>query len=384
MNQVIGVAFQSLSDEDIENIGYVVPVNVIEHFLDDVHRHGSYSGVCGLGVKFQPMENEQLRKHFAMTEEDTGVLVLNTAQTAPASKLLQKGDVILTVDSIKIANDGTIPFREGSFKERVQLSYYFTQRFDTDVVKLSLLRHGERIEINVPLWVPQRLVPRTLLQKNYINVDTNTGTGMNGSIVGGVPSYLMVGGLVLLSLSKEYIDTEFRTEHMSDVIGWSDEFKILAFADSMQNEVDEEVVMLSQVISHQCNIGYEMNRNLQLKSFNTIPIKNLKHLKYLLDEFDINDNYDSNNNNGNIALPKDINNIKDNVKKINKKTKISTTALALSLNTQDDIRISPKRMVFEFSNGQLIVLDGKQAVLARAQICREHFIPHFCSNDLLE
>ena len=34
------------------------------------------------------------------------------------------------------------------------------------------------------------------------NAATNTGTGSNGSIVGGVPSYLIVGGLVMLSLSK--------------------------------------------------------------------------------------------------------------------------------------------------------------------------------------
>ena len=46
-NQVIGVAFQSLSDEDIENIGYVVPVNVISHFLEDVERNGEYSGIIG-------------------------------------------------------------------------------------------------------------------------------------------------------------------------------------------------------------------------------------------------------------------------------------------------------------------------------------------------
>jgi S1-C subfamily serine protease len=39
---VIGAAFQSLSDEDVENIGYVVPVNVINHFLEDVERHGRY------------------------------------------------------------------------------------------------------------------------------------------------------------------------------------------------------------------------------------------------------------------------------------------------------------------------------------------------------
>ena len=56
----------SLSASLTHFTGYVVPVNVINHFLDDVSRHGSYSGVCGLGVRLQPMENDRLRKHFHM------------------------------------------------------------------------------------------------------------------------------------------------------------------------------------------------------------------------------------------------------------------------------------------------------------------------------
>ena len=51
-----GVAFQSISEEDIENIGYVVPVNVINHFLNDVKVNGKFSGVSGLGVKLQGMD----------------------------------------------------------------------------------------------------------------------------------------------------------------------------------------------------------------------------------------------------------------------------------------------------------------------------------------
>ena len=40
-------------------------------------------------------------------------------------------------------------------------------------------------------------------------------------------------------------------------------------------------------------------------------------------------------------------------------------------------------MVFEFTNGQIVVLDGKEAVDAKDEICREHFIPTYCSADLL-
>lgn len=47
--------------------------------------------------------------------------------------------------------------------------------------------------------------------------------------------------------------------------------------------IDEEVVLLSQVISHNCNIGYELCRNLQLKFINGIRVVNLKQLKQIID-----------------------------------------------------------------------------------------------------
>ena len=69
----------------------------------------------------------------------------------------------------------------------------------TIIIKITTIDKNENI--NNTITLPYRTA-------------TNTGTGAKGSIVGGVPSYLMVGGLVLLSLSKEYLDTEFHTEHM--------------------------------------------------------------------------------------------------------------------------------------------------------------------------
>jgi S1-C subfamily serine protease len=94
-NEVIGVAFQSLSSEDTENIGnisscniimlilnffiikigYVIPVPVIQHFLDDVTINGRFSGVCGLGVRLQGMENLAIRSHYKMKDpHETGMI----------------------------------------------------------------------------------------------------------------------------------------------------------------------------------------------------------------------------------------------------------------------------------------------------------------------
>lgn len=100
----------------------------------------------------------------------------------------------------------------------------------------------------------------------------------------------------------------------------------------MKTHSDEEVVLLSQVIAHTCNIGYETHRNMQLVSLNENPIKNLKGLKQLVDSF---------------------------------------------------LETPTRPLLFEFANGQMIVIDSNAGRVAQSQICQEHFIPHHCSVDLL-
>lgn len=40
----VGIAFQSLKHEDVENIGYVIPTPVIMHFIQDYKKNGTYTG----------------------------------------------------------------------------------------------------------------------------------------------------------------------------------------------------------------------------------------------------------------------------------------------------------------------------------------------------
>lgn len=40
----VGIAFQSLKHEDVENIGYVIPTPVIVHFIRDYEKNGAYAG----------------------------------------------------------------------------------------------------------------------------------------------------------------------------------------------------------------------------------------------------------------------------------------------------------------------------------------------------
>lgn len=40
----MGIAFQSLKNEDAENIGYVIPTPVIMHFIQDYEKNRAYIG----------------------------------------------------------------------------------------------------------------------------------------------------------------------------------------------------------------------------------------------------------------------------------------------------------------------------------------------------
>jgi S1-C subfamily serine protease len=264
-SKVIGVAFQSLAEEDTENIGYVVPVTVIDHFLKDVERCGYYSGVCSLGVQLQGLENKDMQSYYQMSVgadglRETGVLVLSVAPTAPAMSVLRKGDIILSVDGIRIANDGTIPFREGSFKERVSLGYFFSQKFAGDNVTLQVLRKGatstdtERLSVTTQVWVREKTVPRELLESSrFVLQDggsgskgpVDNGAGGNGHggsrVIGGAPSYAIIGGLVFVRATMEYLESVYEPQHMTDFEPWAGDYLLLSQSAKNQETENEEV-----------------------------------------------------------------------------------------------------------------------------------------------
>jgi C-terminal processing protease CtpA/Prc len=91
---------------------------VIEHFLLCYEREqAEFQGLCGIGFRFQVTENEALRAKLKMQAHHTGVLVSLVSSQGPEAGNLQVGDVILEVDGVKVADDGTIPFRGTTWSE---------------------------------------------------------------------------------------------------------------------------------------------------------------------------------------------------------------------------------------------------------------------------
>ncbi|KAL2936074.1 Protease Do-like 9 [Bienertia sinuspersici] len=252
----VGIAFQSLKHEDAENIGYVIPTPVIMHFIQDYEKNGAYTGFPILGVEWQKMENPDLRLAMGMKSDQKGVRVRRIDPTAPESKVLQPSDVILSFVGVDIANDGTVPFRHG---ERIGFSYLISQKYTGDKAEIKVLRNSTIHTFNIKLGTHRRLIP--------------------AHSKGRPPSYYIVAGFVFTTVSVPYLRSEYGKEYEYEA-----PVKLLdKLLHSMPQSKDEELVVVSQVLVADINIGYEEIVNTQVLGFNGNPVRNLKSLANLVE-----------------------------------------------------------------------------------------------------
>ncbi|CAE7157123.1 DEGP9 [Symbiodinium pilosum] len=224
----VGVAFQSLQDAD--NIGYLIPAEVLRHFLSGYRRCGGYAGFGHHGFAWQPLDNRALRE--AVLRQNGagvaglagGVLVKRIEPTSPANELLKEQDVLLSIAGRPISTGGTVHFRRG---ERIAFPYITSQRCPYDTVECEVLR------------------------------DSKVGT-------------MLVG-------------------HEADV-EWGDLFEerspvCLAepWLRNIRSFQDEEVVVLSCVFASALTAGLTHFMNRRLHRCNGVQVRNLQHLAELLD-----------------------------------------------------------------------------------------------------
>ncbi|XP_060172491.1 protease Do-like 9 [Lycium barbarum] len=254
----VGIAFQSLKHEDVENIGYVIPTPVIMHFIKDYEKNGAYTGFPILGVEWQKMENPDLRLSMGMKPDQKGVRIRRIDPTAPESMMLMPSDVILSFDGVDIANDGTVPFRHG---ERIGFSYLVSQKYSGDNAAVEVLRrNSEILNFNIKLATQMRLIPAH-----------NKGRP---------PSYYIIAGFVFTTVSVPYLRSEYGKDYEYEA-----PVKLLdKLLHEFRQSPDEQIVVVSQVLVADINIGYEEIVNTQVLAFNGEPVNNLKSLASMVEK----------------------------------------------------------------------------------------------------
>jgi hypothetical protein len=179
--KVIGLAFQGLMMGD--NIGYAIPVPVINHFLEDIE-DGSYNGYPELGAAVMDTRNAALRSDLNLPAHETGVVVAYIDPFGSAVGHLKVGDVFLNIDGYDIAEDGTVELDGNT----VEFGELLERKQWGESITFRLLRNDKIQSVTVPLTNPSDpYVFRNIYDER--------------------PRYCVVGGLVFSPLSREYLRT---------------------------------------------------------------------------------------------------------------------------------------------------------------------------------
>jgi S1-C subfamily serine protease len=222
---VVGVAFQKLCEAD--NIGEMVPAPLIRSFLER-SREGSPIQIPGLGIQTQNLENPLLREHLQLTSDETGVLVSAVEYGSSAWGELSPKDVLLAIDDMPIANSGTVAYRS---RYRTRFDVALSHRAIGDRLALEIKREGQRLAISPELKPVSFLVPRSQYDV--------------------LPTYFIYGGLVFQPLSRDFLSTWDRWWEKAPA-------ELLQYYYSgLSTPERQEIVILSQVLSDELNIGYD-------------------------------------------------------------------------------------------------------------------------------
>ncbi len=211
------------SDKKEEFVAVSVPL--INRFLADI-ADGRYDGVPTLNLDYQDTSNPAMRAALGLGYLDHGVLVNRVEYGSTAYGVLERGDILLSLDGVTIGMDGSVPLNSS---EGVDFSFLLSRRQVGEEVELTFRRAGREERGRIKLQAEEFLVPPR-------RFDTR-------------PAYLVYCGLVFMNLTLDYIRA------------WRDEwlFPKMNYQYYYGNPEPErsELVVLAGILPHSINQGYQ-------------------------------------------------------------------------------------------------------------------------------
>lgn len=249
-DRLVGVVMQSFSQAD--NIGYMVPVNIVRHFFSDIE-DGTYDGIPSLGVSMQELENPALKKRCGMDEHQTGLLINHVLPGSPSENVLHRGDVLLAIDGHRIADDGTVEFRP---HQRTSASYFVQVKQIGEQLQLSVWRDGKEQNLTVTLSRP--LWRDWLIPLDQYDV---------------LPSYYIFGGAVFSPVTKNFLKRWGGNWYRSAPLD------LVALLTDNKPEIDgEQVLMVLKFLPADVNQGYHDIAYWIVEDVNNHRVYNMKEL----------------------------------------------------------------------------------------------------------
>ena len=242
--KIVGIAFQGLGKEEGESLGYIIPPDIIRHFLIDI-QDGKVDGFSYILFKKSQMESPSKRRYYKMGEGRTGVIVEDVAAVLGKDSILTD-DIILEVDGYKVSNNGRIRLRDG---EPRSLYYPIYIRQIGEKIPVKVFRDGAVVETYITAAKENLRARRWMYDSK--------------------PDYFVYGGFVFTTVSLDYLvreKAEFHDNTLKD-----------------KNFADDEAVAISSCFADVAIEGYLGCAKSLVRSVNDVKVRNLRHLVELVE-----------------------------------------------------------------------------------------------------
>jgi len=242
-----GVAFQGKSSS--QSIGYMIPTTVIRAFLRDI-ADSTYEGPVPVLLQWQNMENTALRRCYGMNDTATGVLINKVHYCSALAGAVAPGDILLSVDSLDIQNDGSVYLNSDV---KTTFETLIKNKNTGDTVLLRILRDGT----DTLVWQPLEYTRTQQLLVGKVDL---------------APKYYIQDGFVFTTPSYYYFRDESYWQYYYPLLSYYYYGKVLNSPEM------EEVVMIASVLPDKSNVGYHDVSNKIVRRVNSYDIRNFNDL----------------------------------------------------------------------------------------------------------
>ena len=138
--EVIGICVMKFIREEIEGMGFAIPINQVKTNLKDLEK-GKQIEKPELGITMVEVTNTKEINNYNIKldqEYKTGIIVLEVKRNSSADNYLQKGDIIKKIDGIKV-------------KETDDVKEILFSHSKEDTITIELIRKNKSKKIKIPL-----------------------------------------------------------------------------------------------------------------------------------------------------------------------------------------------------------------------------------------
>lgn len=273
--RVVGVAVESYAGFK-DNVGFLVSLQVVEHFLIDVKQRmiddKHPMGFPHHGLQYQSTEKKNMRTMLGMPENNQGLIILDVEKDSSFYGVLQKFDVLMSVDGYDINRHGQYSPdpQEDGLTEEVHMSWLFARKFYGDKISVEIIRNKKLLKKTATLKPTHPLIPQMLLSKNGLAT---------------VPNYMIIGGMALTEVTQQYLSTKFdcfftgdRSSRPDNLVRARDDTTALKAPRGFEGQ-DARIVTVADVLGGGVP-GLSTNR--LVKYVNGVRVYNLEHFTKLI------------------------------------------------------------------------------------------------------